>query len=70
MVGVLGKGGNEVDVGDDLGDGGDAPFTVELVDGRCSSPLGWKALNTRELVGELEALSPKDVESSPMYLAK
>ena len=34
MVGVLGKGGNEVDVGDDLGDGGDAPLTVELVDGR------------------------------------
>ncbi len=33
-VGVSGRGGNEVDVGESFGEGGVLPFAVELVDGR------------------------------------
>lgn len=73
-VGVSGNGGNEADVGESFGEGGVLPFAVELVDGRWPSVLslfgGWKALNTRDFAGRLEALSPKDVESRPTYFAK
>ena len=73
-VGVSGRGGKEVDVGESLGEGGVLAFAVELVDGRWLSVLsafgGWKALNTRDFASRLEPLSPKEVESRPTYLAK
>ena len=48
-IGVNGKGGNDVDVGESLGEGGELPFVDLLVDGR--SAIRWllgakNALNT------------------------
>ena len=73
-VGVSGRGGNIVDVGESFGEGGVLPFVVELVDGRWPSVLsifgGWKALNMRDFAGRLELLSPNEVESRPTYFAR
>ncbi len=68
------SGGNEVDIGEAFGDGGELFLWVELVEGRALVPeslfSGWNALNTRALVARFEALSPNDVELRPIYLAR
>ncbi len=65
-VGVLGRDGNEPDVGDSSAE---LSLAVELVPGRKPSFGGWKALKTRDFAGRLEALSPKEAESRLIYLA-
>ena len=71
-IGVNGRGGNEVEVGESLGEGGELAFVDLLVEGR--SAIRWllgakNALNTggcEELPGPA---SPKEVEFKLTYLA-
>ncbi len=74
-IAVIGNGGKEPDVGESLGDGGELPFAVELVDGRSLSRWfsffgGIKALNNGGLGGKDAPVSPKEVEFKLTYLAK
>ena len=61
-VGDRGNGGKEPAVGDSCGEGGEVPFTVELVEGLVSGFGGRKALKTGGRAAKFEALSPKEVE--------
>lgn len=65
-IGVIGKGGKELEVGDSFGEGG---AVVELVDGLGSVFDGRKALNTGGLAAKFEALSPKEAELRPANFA-
>ena len=71
----MGKGGKELEVGDSLGEGGELPFAVELVDGRSwnrefSFFGGRKALKIGGLGGNDAPVSPNEVEFKLTYLAK
>lgn len=64
-IGVSGNGGNEPEMGDSFGEGGELPLLVELVEGRSwdRSFLDCRnALNRGGFGAKFEALSPNDVE--------
>ena len=68
-MGVRGKGGKEPDIGDILGEGGELPLDVELVDGRSGFDCK-NALNNGGLGAKWDTLSPKEAEFRPANLAR
>lgn len=74
-MGVSGRGGNEVEMGETLGEGGELPLLVELVVGR-SLDLRYSAFDARNALNrggfgaKSDALSPNEVELRLTNLAK
>lgn len=74
-MGVSGRGGKEVEMGETLGEGGELPLLVELVVGRSldrrySAFDARNALNKGGFGAKLDALSPNEVELRLTNLAK
>ncbi len=66
-MGVSGRGGNEVEIGETRGDGGELPLLVELVagrslDGRWSALAARKALKRGGWGATFDAYSPNEAE--------